>query len=124
MIDKHSYEQVNLKGEPKNLLYKFLNTAQYLNRIMDDQKVALLVCQLPLTVNSNFGCTMKTPAWTPRVTLWVKRLNGTISRSVHCLSVRLKFLMGGWDGGNSERCLKWGSGGGWGSLRNLSKKTS
>ena len=27
---------------------------------------------------------------------------------------------GGWGGGSSERCLKWG-GGGWGSLRDLSK---
>ena len=27
---------------------------------------------------------------------------------------------GGWGGGSSEGCLKWG-GGGWGSLRDLSK---
>ena len=27
---------------------------------------------------------------------------------------------GGWGGGSSERCLKWG-GGGWGSLTDLSK---
>ena len=53
-IDNHSYEQVHLKDEPKSFLYEFLNTVQYLDRIMDGQKLALLVCQLPLTVNSNY----------------------------------------------------------------------
>ena len=31
MIDKHSYEQVHLKVEPKSFLYKFLNSGDLLH---------------------------------------------------------------------------------------------
>ena len=36
--------------------------------------------------------------------------NFEVNTLPQCQRVRLKFLMAGWGGGNSERCLKWGSG--------------
>ena len=56
-----------------------------MDRIIDDQKLMLSVCQLPLA-NSNFDCTMKTPVWSIRPKLWVKNLKGPILSSVHWLS--------------------------------------
>ena len=68
MIDRHSYEQVHLKVEPKSFLYEFLNSGDplyYSLSVLSEkfcfleispvyQKLQSFKCTLLKTLNSNF----------------------------------------------------------------------
>ena len=95
----------------------FVETSKWLKHLMIEEKVHAFLAKHHIKWQFNLN---KAPSWGAQV----ERIVGLVKQSLYKVLPMIKMFRGGGvvdgEGGSSERCLKWGGGGGR-SLRDLSK---